>query len=240
MHSPTTPTEAPGTRPRRSRSPTVTSRACSAARWHGPPGCRLQRSRFAWRSARWRSCCSPASACFRASPVASATRGATQSWAGRYGRACDGGRARRPRRSAASYPSDGSRRERASFGSAGSEPCKKSSQTTPTRKLLHGPPRQRARLAVCVLPPAHGREAHPDRRRELLLAHAQVLSQGTDVPRDVIHFTSPPTWGRSTVTPSAFLLALDVANACDVSPAAVAPAPVRQPAQARAQRDAVE
>jgi len=33
------------------------------------------------------------------------------------------------------------------------------------------------------------------------------------------------------VTPSAPLLALDVANACDVSPAAVAPAPVRQPAQ---------
>src|SRR5438132_112276 len=199
MHSPTTPTEAPGTRPRRSRSPTVTSRVCSAARWHGPPGCRLQRSRFAWRSARWRSCCSPASACSRASPVASATRGATQSWAGRYGRACDGGRARRgrPRRSAASYPSDRSRRERASFGVDRIRALQEAfTETTPTRKLLHGPPRQRARLAVCVLPPAHGREAHPDRRRELLLAHAKALSQGTDVPHDVIHFTFPSDVGE--------------------------------------------
>src|SRR2546422_1065832 len=60
-------------------------------------------------------------------------------------------------------------------------------ETVPAGELPDGPPREAARLVVCVLPPAHGREAHPDLGRELLLAHAQALSQETDAPCVVIH-----------------------------------------------------
>src|SRR5438309_3412206 len=88
----------------------------------------------------------------------------------------------------------GRRAARASFGFGQIRALQEVfAETTPTGKLLHGPPRQRARLTVCVLPPVHGREAHPDLRGELLLAHAQPPSQGTDVPRVVVHLHAPPT-----------------------------------------------
>src|SRR5207245_1016705 len=69
-------------------------------------------------------------------------------------------------------------------------------ETMPAGEPLDGPPRERARLVVCVLPPAHGREAHPDLRREPLLAHAQALSHGTDSPRLIIHRHAPSDVGE--------------------------------------------